>query len=158
MIEMGIRGFQEVKKKFLRTGKGNGKIYFPQRATEKSAGYDFKSPIDVLIYPDSFVRIYTNIKAYMLDDEYLELNIRSSKAIKKNLRLKNSVGIIDCDYYSNFQNDGGIIICLFNEGHNIIKIKQGEKIVQAIFKKYLLTDDDEPVNTERIGGIGSTDN
>lgn len=131
-------------------------FFIPQRGTIYSAGYDFKSPLSFTILPGNSFKVYTNIKAYMLNDEHLEIHIRSSIAIKKNLRLKNIVGQIDADYFENLSNDGNIIICLYNEGDEVVFICKGERIVQGIFKKYLIVDDDEPVNNIRVGGIGST--
>ena len=94
---------------------------------------------------------------YWDNDEYLDINIRSSIAINKHLRIKNIVGIIDSDYYSNENNDGNIIIPLKNESDVIVFLTEGERIAQGIFKKYLLADNDIQLSKERIGGIGSTD-
>ena len=128
----------------------------PVRGSSKSAGYDFSSPIDVVIEPHSSVLIWTNIKAFMQDDEVLEVYIRSSTAIKRDLILKNTVGIIDSDYYSNEGNDGNIGICLYNTTYAPREIKKGERIAQGVFKKYLIADDDVCLNDVRVGGIGSS--
>lgn len=134
-----------------------GQDYFiPQRGTSYSAGYDLTSPAIFEIKPGEIVKIFTNVKAYMLDDEYLEIHIRSSIAIKKHLRLVNCVGIIDKDYAGNKNNDGNIIIALKNESTNTVSILDGERIAQGIFKKYLVVDNDVPLTDERIGGVGST--
>ena len=106
-----IRGFEAVVEEMR---KGTMDYILPVRGSSKSAGYDLASPIDVIIEPHSSVLIWTNIKAYMQDDEVLEVYIRSSTAIKRDLILKNTVGIIDSDYYSNEGNDGNIGICLYN--------------------------------------------
>ena len=37
-----------------------------------------------------------------------------------------------------------------------MEIKQGERIIQGIFVKYLVTDDDCVLHENRIGGIGSS--
>jgi len=69
----------------------------------------------------------------MLPDEFLGIFIRSSVAIKKLIILTNQAGIVDCDYYSNEQNDGNIGICLLNTDSLFTsKIKKGEKIVKII--------------------------
>ena len=35
-------------------------------------------------------------------------------------------------------------------------IEAGERVLQGIFKKYLIIDDDNPIHSERVGGTGST--
>ena len=148
-----IRGFEAVVEEMR---KGTMDYILPVRGSSKSAGYDLASPIDVIIEPHSSVLIWTNIKAYMQDDEVLEVYIRSSTAIKRDLILKNTVGIIDSDYYSNEGNDGNIGICLYNTTYAPREIKKGERIAQAIFTKYLIADDDVCLNDVRVGGIGSS--
>ena len=148
-----IRGFEAVVEEMR---KGTMDYTLHVRGSSKSAGYDLASPIDVIIEPHSSVLIWTNIKAYMQDDEVLEVYIRSSTAIKRDLILKNTVGIIDSDYYSNEGNDGNIGICLYNTTYAPREIKKGERIAQAIFTKYLIADDDVCLNDVRVGGIGSS--
>lgn len=150
-----IRGFEAVTEEMR---KETTEYFLPVRGTKKSAGYDISSPVDVVIEPHSSVLIWTNVKAYMQDDEVLEIYVRSSTAIKRDLILKNTVGIIDSDYYSNESNDGNIGICLYNMSYAPRRIKKGERIAQGIFKKYLVADDDVCLKDERTGGIGSTIN
>ena len=147
------RGFEPIIEEMR---KGTMDYILPVRGSSKSAGYDLASPIDVIIEPHSSVLIWTNIKAFMQDDEVLEVYIRSSTAIKRDLILKNTVGIIDSDYYSNEGNDGNIGICLYNTTYAPREIKKGERIAQAIFTKYLIADDDVCLNDVRVGGIGSS--
>ncbi len=91
----------------------------------------------------------------MEDDEVLLIFPRSSLAIKKGLRLTNSVAVIDADYYGNENNDGHIMISLFNFSDHDVVIEDQERIAQGIFMKYLPTDDDD-AKGERVGGFGST--
>ena len=147
------RGFEIAK------GFDDKKINLPIRKTKYSAGYDVEAAEDTVI--PSFKKgmaptlIKTGIKAYMQDDEMLVLYNRSSNPKKKGLILANSVGIIDKDYYGNEDNDGHIMFAFYNIKEEDVTIKKGECIGQAIFQKYLLTDDD---NAEGIreGGFGST--
>ena len=148
-----VRGF-EVAKGFEDKG-----INLPIRKTKYSAGYDIEAAEDVVI--PSFKKginptlIKTGIKAYMQDDEVLYLYNRSSNPKKKGLILANSVGVIDKDYYGNPDNDGHIMFAFYNIKEEDIQIKKGEAIGQAVFQKYLITDDDK-ADGERIGGFGST--
>lgn len=147
------RGFEIAK------GFEDKKINLPIRKTKYSAGYDVEAAEDTVI--PSFKKgmaptlIKTGIKAYMQEDEMLVLYNRSSNPKKKGLVLANSVGIIDKDYYGNEDNDGHIMFAFYNIKEECVTIKKGECIGQAIFQKYLLTDDD---NAEGIreGGFGST--
>ena len=91
----------------------------------------------------------------MEDDEVLLLYNRSSNPKKKGLVMANSVGVIDKDYYGNPDNDGHFMFSFFNVKDEDILIKKGEAIGQAIFQKYLITDDDA-ADGVRVGGFGST--
>jgi len=148
-----MRGFEQVELKYR--SKETDFYYLPERSTKKSAGNDFKTPINFIIRPNEIVKVITNVKSYMEYDELLEIHIRSSIGIKKNIMLANCTGLIDSDYYSNQDNDGNIIIALYNYGNEIQEFKKGDKIAQGVFKKYLIADNDNS-NEERVGGIGST--
>lgn len=133
-------------------------IVIPTRETQKSCGYDFTSPHDVLIKPNSVGLIYTGIKVLLEDDEFLMMVIRSSKGRKENLLLANQVGIIDADYYGNDNNDGHIIIAIRNLSSEDKKICKGERIAQGIFMNFLKTTSEKEISKVRKGGFGSTDN
>lgn len=144
---MRIRGFEKL----------NEGATLPKRSTKHSAGYDICAFNDCLVKKGEVTLIYTGICAYMQDDEYLAIFIRSSLAIKRGLTLANNVGIIDSDYYHNPDNQGEIIIAVRNNTNEDILIKKGERIAQGIFMKYLKSDDDN-ADFVRLGGIGSTTN
>ena len=147
------RGFEPIIEEMR---KGTMDYILPVRGSSGSAGYDISSPIDVIIEPHSSVLVWTNIKAYMLQDEVLEVYIRSSVGIKKGLMLKNTVGIIDSDYYSNESNDGNIGLNLRNMTDEAVVIEKGERICQCVFQKYLIADNDVYLSDSRVGGFGST--
>lgn len=161
-----VRGFEEVIDSKKQYGKvidvyGQRKVMYPPvqlpvRADSRSAGYDFFSPIDVTILPKEKVILWTNVKAYMQEDEVLEVYPRSSMGVKKGLMLANTVGIIDSSYYENPDNDGNIGLALLNTSGTAIEIKRGERIAQGIFKKYLVADNDVTISEERKGGFGSS--
>ena len=113
---MKIRGFEKVS-----TFEG---INLPKRATTHAAGYDFEAAEDIIIpsiYKSGIgvalkaalnkeealldeellkqvkpTLVPTGIKAYMGEDEFLQLCNRSSNPLKNFLILSNGVGIIDC--------------------------------------------------------------
>lgn len=152
-----IRGFEAVSKENRKVFAGEDDVVImPQRGTQHSAGYDIFAVRDLEILPQEGTFFWTDVKAYMQDDEVLEIYPRSSFGIKRDLRIKNTVGIVDSDYYSNVDNDGNIGIYLWNFGDRTQYVKRGEAVAQGIFKKFLESDN---CNTEdaRVGGIGSTD-
>ena len=131
-------------------------IHLPVRKTAKSAGYDLEAAQDKLIKAGQCGVIATGLKAYMQDDEYLGIHIRSSLAFKKHLNLINSQSVIDADYYNNPDNEGHIMIGLINFGTEDVFIQKGMRIAQAIFYKFLTVDDDIANDSVRQGGFGST--
>lgn len=132
-------------------------IIMPKRGTSRSAGYDITTPVGFTVPPrGESPLIFTDIKAYMMDDEVLSLYVRSSIGIKKGLVMANGTGIIDSDYYSNPDNDGNIGFKLRNLTDVEVIIEAGERVVQGIFSKYLVADFDEPASEGRVGGLGST--
>lgn len=172
---MKVRGFEKVS-----TFED---INLPERATKHAAGYDFEAANDVVI-PSIFksgiatalkvalnkeevlldeellkqvkpTLVGTGVKAYMGDDEFLQLCNRSSNPLKNFLLLGNGVGIIDSDYYNNENNEGHIMFQFINFGLKDLTIKKGERIGQGIFLPFLKADGDESEKT-RIGGFGSS--
>ena len=156
---MKQRGFE-----ILSTFKEE-QLTIPQRATKGAAGYDFEAA-ETVVVPSIWqqqvagiapkpVLVKTGIKAYMAENEYLELVSRSSNPLKRFLVLANGVGVIDGDYYNNAGNEGHIMFQFLNFGYEDVVIEKGERIGQGIFKPFLLADDDT-VETEREGGFGSS--
>ena len=149
------------KKRGFEIAKGfeDKKINLPIRKTKYSAGYDIEAAEDTVI--PSFKKgtnptlVKTGLKAYMQDDEVLLLYNRSSNPKKKGLIMANSVGVIDKDYYGNPDNDGHFMFAFYNIKEEDIEIKKGECIGQAIFQKFLLTDNDKAEGI-RMSGFGST--
>lgn len=133
-----------------------GNIVIPTRATSGSAGYDFCIPFDLNILPGGSVTIPTGISCYIENNWVLSIYPRSGLGFKYRLRLSNTVGIIDSDYFYS-DNEGHIMIKLVNEGNDIIKFKAGDRFAQGVFTQYGITVNDNVSNT-RNGGFGSTDN
>lgn len=149
---MKMRGFEIVKEEMRKT---KGEITLPTRGSKISAGYDFYSPIDIILKPNEKTCIWSDVKAYMQEGEVLLLFVRSSIGIKKGLALSNGTGVIDADYYSNSSNDGNIGIALYNYSDKIVEIKKGERICQGVFVPFLEADNGN-TDKKRVGGIGST--
>lgn len=161
------RGFKIVRDSEILKHINNGSIrmpMLPKRATKMSAGYDFFSPVSFTLRPQETITIPLFIKAYMQPDEVLMIYPRSGHGFKYFIRLANSTGVIDSDYYGNEKNDGHIMLKIRNESqpnpadlNKVLFIEQGEAICQGVFTKYLLADNDSlETGDERVGGFGST--
>ena len=132
-------------------------VHLPERKTGASTGYDFAAAVDVDIAAGACTLVPTGVKAYMQPDEVLLIYIRSSTALKKQLMLMNSVGVIDADYYGNTENEGHSFIPLYNYGTHTVRVEAGERIAQGIFTRYLTVDGDTAgCGDPRSGGFGST--
>ncbi|GMA44834.1 dUTP diphosphatase [Tetragenococcus halophilus subsp. halophilus DSM 20339] len=141
---MEKRGFKVV------TDYKEKEIHLPQRATHHSAGYDFEAAEEVVI-PSIWkqlltrkindnptteknikpVLVPTGIKAYMMEDEFLQLANRSSNPLKRFLLVANGVGIIDSDYYNNSENEGHIMFQFSNFGLKDRVIKKGNELAKG---------------------------
>ena len=138
------RGFE------ILTGYENSGIILPTRKTALSAGYDLQSAENVLVSNKKISLVPTGLKAFMLPEEVLMIYIRSSLAVKYGMTLVNGVGIIDADY-------GGHIILPMTNLIGEFEIKQGMRIAQGVFQKYLPIDGDEiGIGAIRTGRFGST--
>lgn len=145
------RFFEVVKDEFR---KNKGEIKLPTRGSQHSAGYDFYSPVDVVIPPHDMVMIWTDIKAHMYYDNALFIIPRSSMG-KQPIMIANTIGLIDSDYYGNESTDGNIGFRLLNLGDTPYEIKVGDRIGQGVFVKYGTVKDDDTAGL-RTGGFGST--
>ena len=128
----------------------------PSRATKGSAGYDFFAVSDFTVNPgeERLVRIGIRCK---IDEGYvLCIYPRSGLGFKYGVRLMNTVGIIDSDYY-NADNEGHIAVKLYNPSDKPLCINKGEAFAQGIFTEFYLAEE-EHVSTLRKGGFGSTSN
>ena len=150
-------------------------IRLPERATEGSAGYDFFVPYDVIIRPhqmviiETFVRCkFINTKLINLDGSpfpyfgwQLKLYPKSGLGLKTGMRLENTVGIIDSDYYytqeEGLSNEGHIRIAVRTKWQYDLRLHKGQKIAQGIFEPYAIATNERGKTFEkRNGGFGST--
>ena len=132
-------------------------IRLPKRATAGSAGYDFFAPCALTIKPGEEKLVPTGIRVKMREDHVLMLFPRSSLGFKYRLQLNNTVAIIDSDY-CNAENEGHIFCKITNDTHEgkNVELKAGDGMVQGIFLRFGITEDDD-AQGERTGGFGSTD-
>ena len=141
-------------------------IKLPKRATKYSAGYDFYISSDAFLTPRESGVIPTGIR-WVCDKEedknkVLQIYPRSGVGFRTGVRLMNTVGIIDADYWVG-NNEGHIMLKIYNPmnlhsnptGH--LQVKDGEAIVQGVITEYHTCDDEEEIVEKRTGGMGSTD-
>lgn len=128
-------------------------IKIPERATERSAGYDIRMPFDVLALAGVKYMIPTGLKIDMDPNCSLQIYPRSSLGFKYGLTLSNTIPIIDADYYGNESNEGHILLS-FKTDRDLF-LEAGDRIVQGGISEYRTTDSDNAKGT-RTGGIGST--
>ena len=147
-----MRYFEVVKDKFRKNP--NVEIKLPTRSDNGAAGYDFYSPVKLILMPGDNKLFFTDVKACMNEDEVLMLYVRSSMG-KHPIVISNGTGIIDYTYYNNISNDGNIGFRLLNLGTEPYEINIGDRIGQGVFTKFLTVDND---NTDgiRTGGFGSS--
>lgn len=74
---MKIRGFEKI------AAYADVDFPMPERKTKMAAGYDIYLPEDVTLEAHKLKMVPTGVKAYMQDDEFLGVHIRSSIAVKK---------------------------------------------------------------------------
>ncbi len=141
------------KEQFGHDGYEN--IILPRRATSGSAGYDFIAPYDFTLDVGEEIIIDTGIRARIDSGWVLVILPRSGSGFKYGVRLANTAGVIDSDYF-NADNEGHIKIKLVG-GSKCFNVRAGDAFAQGIFLPYGITEDDE-CETVRHGGFGSTGN
>ncbi len=129
-------------------------IRLPERATVGSAGYDIFAPCDFCLKPGEDIIIRTGIRVRINEGWMLMVFPRSGMGYKYQVRLANTVGIIDSDYFE-ADNEGHIMIKLCGVTSEL-SVKKGTAFAQAIFVPYGITESDS-ASGKRTGGFGSTD-
>ena len=153
-----IAKFEKVSlDEYLKSGtfESYNDILLPKRATSGSAGYDFFAPYNFSLKPNQTEKVATGIRVKIDEGWVLKVYPRSSLGFKYRLRLDNTVGIIDSDYYF-ADNEGHIFIKLTNCGDKPLTVEKGSAFAQGVFVEYGITYDDD-CSSVRTGGFGSTD-
>ncbi len=143
---------KEVAKFFKLDGCDDAVI--PRRATSGSAGYDFFLTEDLSLEPYEEITVQTGLRVRIDEGWFLMLCPRSSLGFKYGVKLANTVGIIDSDYF--YSDNGGPICIKLINGPSALKLSAGQAFAQGIFIPYGITYGDD-CSTVRNGGFGSTD-
>lgn len=130
-------------------------IKLPVRATRGSSGYDFFSPIPLTLNPWDAVKFPTGVQAVIDQGWWLCCMPRSGSGFKHFVRLANTIGNIDSDFWAS-SNEGDIWAKLRVErADGNLKIESGEAFMQGVFLPFGITYDDA-ADGVRDGGLGST--
>lgn len=133
-------------------------IKLPTRSTSGSAGYDFYAPYTISLWPWKSCIMPTGIRVRMDKGWMLMIVPKSGLGTKQCLRIVNTAGIIDSDYYHG-DNEGHIHAPMRRETHpsevDPYYICMGQKFMQGIFVPFGITHEDK-VGQRRTGGFGST--
>ena len=154
--------FEIVRKDELaRWGISEENVIIPTRKTKDSAGYDIHIPnkyiAGIVKNEKSRFKIPTGIKCKFplsKDKLYLQISLKSGFSVKYPFMLTNGIGIIDADYYNNPDNDGHILLSVYNYSDTWVSVPSGTGIAQGIFVNY--TTFGERIEEQRVGGFGST--
>ena len=160
-MKLQIEGQQTATVKIKKLFKD---VQLPLIATDGSAGADLRAYLydetvnekitKIVIQPNQEVKVHTGLCFQLPKGTAMLLLPRSSMGIKKNLVLKNTIGLLDCDY------TGECLIFLKNTGDTPVEIEQGERLVQALIVPYAkpnYIEVEELDETERgARGFGST--
>ena len=159
---MSVAVFERVSEKQYLSSLGEkkdalliGEIPLPHRSTAGSAGYDFVTPVRVEIPAGGTAFIPTGIRCRMEAGWVLMIFPRSSLGFRHQVRLSNTVGIIDGDYYY-ADNEGHIQVPLRNPTDHAIALEKGERFCQGVLVPFGLAEEAETPPEARKGGFGST--
>lgn len=151
-------------------------VQIPRRATVGSVGYDFVTPFGFRLFPGSKIKIPTGIRVNIMKDDYALFLMPKSRNAKNSIRISNTIGVVDPDYYFS-DNEGHIMIVLemppvnHEIGHEtkfgeILRrgdidqyYNSGDGIAQGIFIECgkCIGENDQEYSI-RNGGYGSTGN
>lgn len=126
-------------------------IKLPTRATTGSAGYDFYLPMSIELN-NVPLTVPTGIRCKIEQGWFLLLVPRSSLGFKYGMRLENTAGIIDSDYY--YADNEGHIQTKISTANELF-LSDEDRFIQGIFIPYGITIGDE-ATAVRTGGFGST--
>lgn len=135
-------------------------IKMPKQGSKGSMGVDFFMPYKVVIKAHNKVKIPTGIRwcgGIINGESYgLLLVPRSSIGIKKGMRLLNTIGVVDYDYYFS-NNEGHIMAFMENTTDEDAVLEKGQGFIQGIITSYIIPECAKSDDI-RDGGFGSTDN
>ena len=131
-------------------------VALPKYETEGSSGLDLAANIDkqIKILPGKSEIISTGLAVAIPKNFEIQIRPRSGLAVKSQISVLNTPGIIDADYR------GELKVILINLSDKVFVVEKGLRIAQMVLcpvVKATLKEVTELENTERgSGGFGST--
>ena len=127
----------------------------PKYETNGSVAFDLYSRIDEVIEPQTMKILPSNLIIEVPAGYALVLAARSSLAKKKNLVLRNGIGVIDEDYHGP-QDEIGLL--LYNISEDPVKVEKGERLAQGLILPIDRAEWEEVdlIAKSSRGGFGST--
>ena len=128
----------------------------PQFARDGDAGCDLTTMDEVEIAPQGTVMVHSGISVAIPRGFEGTLRPRSGMAAKRGVTLANAPSTIDSNYR------GEIMIPLYNQGHETVVVKAGERVCQLLIKlqpepQFVEVDEFTERDTNRgAGGFGSS--
>ena len=141
-----------MKIKITRVDKS---LPLPKYETSGSVAFDLYSRVDEVIEPKSMKILPSNLIIEVPAGYALVLAARSSLAKKKNLVLRNGIGVIDEDYHGP-QDEIGLL--LYNISEDPVNIEKGERLAQGLILPIDRAEWEEvdSIAKSSRGGFGST--
>ena len=125
--------------------------YMPVRGYETDAGLDLRSPVDIIVPPESSAVIDTGVHCLIPEGYAGVLISKSGLNMKHNIT---STGLVDAGY------TGSIVCELYNHGRWHYTVRAGDKITQLVIQPVVIPElevVDELPDTDRGSyGFGST--
>ncbi len=120
-------------------------IKLPVRAGNGSAGYDFHTLFDVVLYPGTSIIIPTGISVELKEGWMLKLFPINGLGFKYRIEINNIGGIIDSGYF--YENAQGIVASVLNDSRNEkpLVISKDAPFIQGIFIPYGIAADNRNV-------------
>ena len=117
--------------------------------TNQNAGIDLRVITDdrqpVIIRPHETHKFRTGIKMDIPEGFYIEVVPRSSTGVKKNLRLLNTVGVLDEGW------KGETLVFVENMGNEPVTVENNERLCQMILHKV------HPVRIYEVDHVGTSE-
>lgn len=118
--------------------------------SEGNAGIDLRvltqnNESSVTIEPNGFYVFNTGLKMNIPEGFYIEVVPRSSTGFKRNLRIKNTVGILDSSW------KGETLVAVHNFGQTPVVVENNERLCQMILHKCF------PVEIVEVDDIGTSE-
>lgn len=153
-MEMQRRIKNLLAPKKIPTKKTRSDAIVPYKAHVDDAAYDLATPDNFQIFPQETKLIKLGFCLEIPKGYYGAITCRSGLALKKQISVLNSVGIVD----PGFRDEIGVI--LFNHSKKVVDFKKGDRIAQLLIRRCISA---EFVEVEKLsdsergtGGFGST--